>query len=126
MMVAVAAASIGQYEKSVRALADYYRTVQLGLGACLRKSGSAPLIAERKRQTVAAAIGAVVFSSDQGLVGQFRFLRILRTGMSCNEVDNQVFLFDVSYFHRGGAPSCPRVSCTMVSGCMATAPKHQI
>jgi F-type H+-transporting ATPase subunit gamma len=70
-MKAVAAASIGQYEKSVRALADYYRTVELGLGACFRKRGPAPLMAERKRQTVAGAIGAVVFGSDQGLVGQF-------------------------------------------------------
>ena len=50
-MKAVAASSIGQYEKSVRALADYYRTVELGLGACLRESGPAPLIAERKRHT---------------------------------------------------------------------------
>ncbi len=70
-MKAVAASSIGQYEKSVRALADYYRTVELGLGACLRESGPALLIAERKRQTVAGTIGAVVFGSDQGLVGQF-------------------------------------------------------
>ena len=70
-MKAVAASSIGQYEKSVRALADYYRTVELGLGACFRKSGPAPLIAKRKRRTVAGAIGAVVFGSDQGLVGQF-------------------------------------------------------
>jgi F-type H+-transporting ATPase subunit gamma len=70
-MKAVAASSIGQYEKSVRALADYYRTVELGLGACFRESGPAPLIAERKRQTDAGAIGAVVFGSDQGLVGQF-------------------------------------------------------
>lgn len=29
------------------------------------------MIAERKRQTVASAIGAVVFGSVQGLVGQF-------------------------------------------------------
>jgi F-type H+-transporting ATPase subunit gamma len=70
-MKAVAASSIGQYEKSVRALADYYRTVELGLGAYFRESGLAPLIAKRKRQTVAGAIGAVVFGSDQGLVGQF-------------------------------------------------------
>ena len=70
-MKAVAASSIGQYEQSVRALADYYRTVEMGLGACFRKSGPTPLIAERKRQTVAGAIGAVVFGSDQGLVGQF-------------------------------------------------------
>ena len=70
-MKAVAASSIGQYEKSVQALADYNRTVELGLGACFRESGSAPLIAERKGQKAAAAIGAIVFGSDQGLVGQF-------------------------------------------------------
>jgi F-type H+-transporting ATPase subunit gamma len=70
-MKAVAASSIGQYEKSVRALADYSRIVELGLGACFRESGSATLIAERRRQTAAGAIGAVVFGSDQGLVGQF-------------------------------------------------------
>ena len=70
-MKALAASSIGQYEKSVRALADYYRTVELGLGACFRESGPAPLIAERKGRTDAGAIGAVVFGSDQGLVGQF-------------------------------------------------------
>jgi F-type H+-transporting ATPase subunit gamma len=67
----VAASSIGQYEKSVSALADYYRTVELGLGACFRENGPAPLIAERKGRTVTGAIGAVVFGSDQGLVGQF-------------------------------------------------------
>ena len=70
-MKSVAASSIGQYENSVRALADYYRTVELGLGACLRESGPATLMAPRKRQTVGGAIGAVVFGSDQGLVGQF-------------------------------------------------------
>ena len=70
-MKAVAASSIGQYEQSVRALADYSRTVELGLGACFRESGPAPLMAARQRPTVAGAIGAVVFGSDQGLVGQF-------------------------------------------------------
>ncbi len=35
-MKAVAASSIGQYEKSVRSLADYYHTVELGLGAVLK------------------------------------------------------------------------------------------
>lgn len=70
-MKAVAAASIGQYEQSVRALADYYHTLELGLGACFRGSWPMPLITERKKQTVVGAIGAVVFGSDQGLVGQF-------------------------------------------------------
>ena len=70
-MKALAASSIGQYEKSVRALGDYYRTVELGLGACFRESEPATLMVERKGQTDAGAIGAVVFGSDQGLVGQF-------------------------------------------------------
>ena len=70
-MKAVAGSSIGQYENSVRALADYYHTVELGLAACFRESGSAPLIADRERQTAAGATAAVVFGSDQGLVGQF-------------------------------------------------------
>ena len=41
-MKALAASSIGQYKNSVRALADYYRTVELGLGVCFRDSGPAP------------------------------------------------------------------------------------
>ena len=70
-MKALAASSIGQYEKSVRALGDYYRTVELGLGACFREHESSTLVVERKGQADVGAIGAVVFGSDQGLVGQF-------------------------------------------------------
>jgi F-type H+-transporting ATPase subunit gamma len=70
-MKALAASSIGQYEQSVRALGDYYRTVQLGLSVCFRVPGSAALITGETRQRNAGAISAVVFGSDQGLVGQF-------------------------------------------------------
>jgi F-type H+-transporting ATPase subunit gamma len=70
-MKAVAASSIGQYEKSVHALADYYRTVELGLGVCFRQNGAELSIPARGRRLAAVAIGAVVFGSDQGLVGQF-------------------------------------------------------
>jgi F-type H+-transporting ATPase subunit gamma len=70
-MKALAASSIGQYEKSVRALGDYYRTVELGLGACFRESKVVAPIANRKQKTDTSAIGAIVFGSDQGLVGQF-------------------------------------------------------
>ncbi len=70
-MKALAASSIGQYEKSVRALGDYYRTVELGLGVCFRESRAPALMAEGSRATGAGTIGAVVFGSDQGLVGQF-------------------------------------------------------
>jgi len=70
-MKAMAASSISQYENSVLALADYYRTVELGLVACLRKAGSGPLIQEVQGKTEVRPINAVVFGSDQGLVGQF-------------------------------------------------------
>jgi F-type H+-transporting ATPase subunit gamma len=70
-MKALAASSIGQYEQSVRALGDYYRAVELGLGVCFRGAGSAALMTGGTRPTDAGAIGAVVFGSDQGLVGQF-------------------------------------------------------
>src|SRR5271155_5339590 len=70
-MKAVAASSIGQYEKSVRALDDYYRTVELGLGACFREGRPVPSTGEHRKQTDAGTIGAIVFGSDQGLVGQF-------------------------------------------------------
>jgi F-type H+-transporting ATPase subunit gamma len=70
-MKAIAASSIGQYEKSVLALAGYYRTVELGLGVCFRASAAETSIPERKGESEAGDIGAVVFGSDQGLVGQF-------------------------------------------------------
>ncbi len=65
-MKAMAASSIGQYENAVRSLDDYYRTVQLGLAACFRHSDTT-----RGGPRESGAIGAVVFGSDQGLVGQF-------------------------------------------------------
>ena len=70
-MKAVAASSVGQYEESVRALGDYYRTVELGLGACFRQRGPAARIVQRKRPADPGPIGAIVFGSDQGLVGRF-------------------------------------------------------
>jgi len=72
-MKALAASSIGQYEQSVRALGDYYRTVELGLSLCFRGADLAAAMTGDTRTTDAdaGAVGAVVFGSDQGLVGQF-------------------------------------------------------
>jgi F-type H+-transporting ATPase subunit gamma len=70
-MKAVAASSIGQYERSVRALSDYHRTVELGLGACFREKGNLSLRPEGSLAKEVSTISAVVFGSDQGLVGQF-------------------------------------------------------
>ncbi len=68
-MKAVAASSIGQYEAAVRSLADYQRSVDLGLSVCFRHRGTGS--GSGKRQPGAKVVGAIVFGSDQGLVGQF-------------------------------------------------------
>ncbi|MEO8019685.1 MAG: F0F1 ATP synthase subunit gamma [Pseudomonadota bacterium] len=75
-MKTLAAASIGQYESSVRSLADYARSVELGLSVCLRHRArvSASPVAERthaQKPRAARTFGAIVYGSDQGLVGQF-------------------------------------------------------
>ncbi len=70
-MKALAASSIGQYEQSVHALSDYYRTVELGFGVCFRGAGSTAWTTRETSRTETRAIGAIVFGSDQGLVGQF-------------------------------------------------------
>jgi len=70
-MKALAASSIGQYEKSVRSLADYYRTVELGLCACFQGNEPAATVGRRPAPIHAGVVRAIVFGSDQGLVGQF-------------------------------------------------------
>ncbi|OYW77486.1 MAG: F0F1 ATP synthase subunit gamma [Verrucomicrobia bacterium 12-59-8] len=70
-MKALAASSIGQYEQSVHALADYWRTVELGLSVCLRQGERATAIQPSRNVKGPGVIGAIVFGSDQGLVGQF-------------------------------------------------------
>jgi F-type H+-transporting ATPase subunit gamma len=74
-MKALAASSIGQYEKAVESLDGYYRTVELGLAACLRHGpGFQPAMQAHgleARATSGGTVGAIIFGSDQGLVGRF-------------------------------------------------------
>jgi len=73
-MKALAASSIGDYERSVLALADYNRMVSLGLGECFRQARADPSAAPDPAPAPASAkepVGAIVFGSDQGLVGPF-------------------------------------------------------
>ena len=64
-MKAIAAASITRYERAVEALALYDQTVQRGLYVALREQSGWPDQPARPRQA------AILFGSDQGLVGQF-------------------------------------------------------
>ena len=70
-MKALAASSIGQYEKSVRALVDYNRAVELGLSVWLRANEPTPTLLDQTQRNDGETLGAIVFGSDQGLIGQF-------------------------------------------------------
>jgi F-type H+-transporting ATPase subunit gamma len=70
-MKALAASSIGQYEKSVLVLGDYSRTVELGLAVCLRTQSTASAEHAAGAGGAPRTTGAIVFGSDRGLVGQF-------------------------------------------------------
>jgi F-type H+-transporting ATPase subunit gamma len=68
-MKALAASSIAQYERAVASLDDYYRTLELGLSACFRSAG--PVLVAARKPHEGIRFGAVIFGSDQGLVGGF-------------------------------------------------------
>ncbi|QDV69695.1 ATP synthase gamma chain, sodium ion specific [Rosistilla carotiformis] len=70
-MKAMAASNITQYENSVRALFDYSRTVELGLGVCIRAAKAAGVSSAALPNTGSDKAAAIVFGTDQGLVGQF-------------------------------------------------------
>jgi F-type H+-transporting ATPase subunit gamma len=70
-MKAVAASSIGQYEAAVDALGDYQRSVELGLSLCLREDAAVATPAFASAASRERPIGALIFGSDQGLVGRF-------------------------------------------------------
>ena len=68
-MKALAASNIIQYERAVASLADYHRAVELALVACVKQSD--PVVQTMQKPPRGAAVAAIVFGSDQGLVGQF-------------------------------------------------------
>jgi len=66
-MKALAAVSIRQYQKAVESLADYNRTVEMGMQVALaqKTNGEAS-----EAPTPSRLAGAIIFGSDQGLCGQ--------------------------------------------------------
>jgi F-type H+-transporting ATPase subunit gamma len=66
-MKSLSAVSIRQYERAMEALADYERTVDLGLNAVLREDPAR----FRSAQQPEGPTVAIVFGSDRGLCGRF-------------------------------------------------------
>lgn len=67
-MKALAAANINQYERAVQALAGYGRTLELAFQVVIQNR---PEEVQFQRARPGGRLGALVFGSDQGLVGQF-------------------------------------------------------
>lgn len=65
-MKALSAVSIRQYEEAVTAVAEYYRTVELGLQVVMRDTVELP-----PSPADAGARAAVIFGTDHGLCGHF-------------------------------------------------------
>ena len=70
-MKSLAALSILQYERAICSLADYYHAVELGLAACFRGKAAVHSLTNREKPLNSPSAAAIVFGSDQGLVGQF-------------------------------------------------------
>jgi len=67
-MKTLAAANIWQFERAVTSLKDYERTIELGLQIVFTAPDTE---IEIVRPELDAPLGAVVFGSEQGMVGQF-------------------------------------------------------
>jgi F-type H+-transporting ATPase subunit gamma len=67
-MKALAAVTIRQYEQAVESLAEYNRTVELGFQIVLKQRPEGMALAPPVPNN---RLGAIVFGSDQGMVGQF-------------------------------------------------------
>jgi F-type H+-transporting ATPase subunit gamma len=66
-MKALAGVGVHRLDEAARSVAQYYRTVELGLHVVLRAAPEAP----PRRARARAARGAIVFGSDHGLCGRF-------------------------------------------------------
>lgn len=66
-MKALAAVNIRQLENAVESLAEYRRTVELGLRVVLSQGSGRTVLA---RESAQHSLGAIVFGSDQGMCGQ--------------------------------------------------------
>lgn len=80
-MKSLAAVNIRQYQESVEAVSAYFETIELGLQVVLRQRTVDNVLTQ---QSTSNRLGAVVFGSDQGLVGQFNN-RVANYAIECME-----------------------------------------
>ncbi|MFP4082148.1 MAG: F0F1 ATP synthase subunit gamma [Candidatus Aminicenantes bacterium] len=67
-MKALAAVNIREYERAVESLSRYSRAVEMGLQIAMKNRPREKVISRPREED---SLGAVIFGSDQGMVGQF-------------------------------------------------------
>jgi F-type H+-transporting ATPase subunit gamma len=91
-MKSLAAVNVRQYERAVESLAEYIRTIELGLQVVLQDNIAATVRSQTENQKSIA----VVFGSDQGMVGQFNDDIALFTVQTMNDIktipEERIFL----------------------------------
>ena len=92
-MKAMAASNITQYETAVQSLQDYYRTISLGIHACFRDEGISVITINPNKRTSKSV--AVIFGSDQGLVGRFNDTINSFAQKAINEIPGQTEIWAV-------------------------------
>jgi F-type H+-transporting ATPase subunit gamma len=97
-MKAVSASSINQYEKAVLSLEDYYRTVRLGLFACLNEARE---LMEQRVKKKTGKTGAIVFGAGQGLVGQFNDVLCQFTAGKLEQMQGEQMVWSVGASLKG-------------------------
>ena len=92
-MKAMAMSNITQYEVAVESLQEYYRTISLGLYACFKKERLSLVTANRNSKDPVSV--AVIFGSDQGLVGRFNDLIYLHAQQLLKEIPGKTEVWAV-------------------------------
>lgn len=82
-MKALAAVNIRQYEKAVASVAEYYRTVEMGLQIVLQRGPDRVAGKDRERNGI---LNAIVFGSDQGMCGPLNDQIVLHAMESMDEM----------------------------------------
>lgn len=91
----ISASKISQYEKATDSLKEYYKIIELGLGACFREFSNFHQMNSfhddyKDKKTI-----IVVFGSDQGLVGSFNSVIAEYTKKIFNDLNHQYFIWRV-------------------------------
>lgn len=92
-MKAMATSNITQYEMAVASLQDYYRTISLGIHASFKQE-KISLVAANKNKKEAISV-AVIFGSDQGLVGRFNDLISLYAQQIIKEIPGKTEIWAI-------------------------------